>query len=273
MTTRLKFSRNVAGRTDRIQLLAVSLTLALAVSGCEDKQPTAHAARNRKATTLPVKEPDARTVTELLNKQNEPQADERKSNVPAVRPPIGGMSSAKADRGLRTGHSSTEAAPTPPHAGASDIKYTPPPAWKEVPPATQMRKAQFVLPKTEGDPEDGQLVVFYFGQGLGGAVESNIERWKGMFTTPDGKPVADDAMKRESTLVNSMQTTLVDVTGRYTDQMGRPNQPGPTSQDFRMLAAIVETPEGPWFFKAVGPAATMASHASAFQEFVRGVHR
>jgi len=93
-----------------------------------------------------------------------------------------------------------------------------------------------------------------------------------MFSTADGSPMPDNALKRESITVNGMNVTLVDVTGRYSDSMGRPDKPGPTSQDFRMLAAIIETPSGPWFFKAVGPVATMAAQSAAFQEFVRSAH-
>jgi hypothetical protein len=136
-----------------------------------------------------------------------------------------------------------------------------------------MRKAQFTLPKAGEDSEDGQMIVFYFGQGQGGAVEKNVDRWKGMFTTADGKPVGDDALKRGSMEVAGMKVTTVDISGRYQDApMGRPDPAGPTAKDYRMLAAIVETPEGPWFFKATGPVATMTSQVANFNEFVKSVH-
>jgi hypothetical protein len=161
--------------------------------------------------------------------------------------------------------------PAPPQG---TLKFTAPPAWKEVQVTSSMRKAQFTLPKAGGDSEDGQLVVFYFGQGQGGGIGSNIDRWKGMFTTADGKPVSDDAVKRASMEVAGMKVTTVDVSGRYQDApMGRPDPAGPTSKDYRMLAAIVETPEGPWFFKATGPVATMAEQVANFDAFVKSVHQ
>ena len=55
-----------------------------------------------------------------------------------------------------------------------------------------MRKAQYRLPRVEGDPEDAELVVFYF-QGSGGAPQANIDRWIGQFTRPDGSPIGDAA--------------------------------------------------------------------------------
>jgi hypothetical protein len=153
------------------------------------------------------------------------------------------------------------------------LKYDSPASWKKEEVNRPMRKAQFTLPRAADDSEDGQLIVYYFGRGEGGTIELNIERWRNMFTTADGQPVGDDVVKRAVTEVNGLKTTTLGVTGRYADPMGRPNQSGPTSSEFRMLAAIVETPDGPWFFKAVGPAATMASHAASFEQFIRTVRR
>ncbi len=225
--------------------------LCITLIGCEEKKPPAPSVPPAEPAR-PAKEPDIRTVAKLLDKQDPPAA---------------------ATPGTPTGHPPINAIPQTPRQNATTLKWPSPGSWKETPATSQMRKAQFVLPKAAGDPEDGQLIVFYFGPDQGGKVEANVDRWKGMFSTADGKPVADDAVKRQTLQVSGMNVTRVDVTGRYTDQMGRPSQPGPTSQDFRLLAAIVETSDGPWFFKAVGPSATMASHQTAFDEFIRGIHR
>jgi hypothetical protein len=41
--------------------------------------------------------------------------------------------------------------------------------------------------------------------------------------------------------------------------------------NYRLLAAIIEAPSGPWFVKATGPAATIEASAKDFREFVLGV--
>jgi hypothetical protein len=46
-----------------------------------------------------------------------------------------------------------------------------------------------------------------------------------------------------------------------------PGATGPKA-DYRMLGAAVETPAGPWYFKASGPAATMARHRAGFFEML-----
>lgn len=246
--------------------------LLIVATGCEDKQPAAHAARARTATAQPAKEPDLRTVAALLDKQSDPAPHSPAPAMPPGHPPIGAQKPAKLSGALPAGHPPIEP-PPPPGEAPGDLKFTAPSNWKQSPVTSAMRKAQFALPKAAGDLEDGQLVAFYFGRDQGGTVELNIARWKSMFTTAAGKPVDESNVKRETTQVDGMNVTLLDVSGRYADQMGRPSQAGPTEKDFRMLAAIVETPDGPWFFKAVGPTATMTTHAPAFQEFVRGIHK
>ena len=95
----------------------------------------------------------------------------------------------------------------------------------------------------------------------------NIDRWIGMFRKADGTPVGHDGATVETRKVNDLTVTLVDVTGIYTDAMS--GQANPTSVDYRLNAAVVELPDGDkWFFKAIGPASTMASHREAFDGFI-----
>ena len=97
---------------------------------------------------------------------------------------------------------------------------------------------------------------------------------EGVFHIAEGGfPVPDDKMKLGTTQADGMKVTTLDVAGRYADQMGRPDKPGATEQDFRMLAAIVEAPDGPWFFKAVAPIKTMTAHDASFKKFVKSIRK
>src|SRR3989442_361268 len=71
-----------------------------------------------------------------------------------------------------------------------------PAAWKEERSTSNMRHAQFRAPKADGDKDDAEFVIFYFGPGGGGSNEENIKRWKGQFVPPDGKKI-DDVTKVE----------------------------------------------------------------------------
>ncbi len=129
-----------------------------------------------------------------------------------------------------------------------------------------MRKAEWVLPRAEGDGEDASLVVFYFGSGQGGDVESNLDRWYGQFEQPDGRATREVARLGHRT-VSGLRVTLADVTGTFRGGMpgGPPAEPRPET---RMLAAIVEAPSGPWFFKLVGPKRTVERWRASFDTFV-----
>jgi hypothetical protein len=163
--------------------------------------------------------------------------------------------------------------PTPPAAsqGSSSneksfgpIKAKVPAEWIEQTPSSAMRKAQYALPKAQGDSEDGELTVFYFGLGQGGSVEANIDRWIGQISQPNGSSSKDKAkiVKKE---VLGLPVTQVDVGGTYSAGM---MSPGPPRPGYRLMGAVVETPEGPWFFKLVGPEKTIAKWAPSFDFFV-----
>jgi hypothetical protein len=144
------------------------------------------------------------------------------------------------------------------------IKAKVPAEWTEQTPSSSMRKAQYAVPKIAGDGEDGELAVFYFGPGQGGSVEANIERWIGQISQPDGSSSKDKA-KTNKKEIGGMPVTLVDVSGTYSAGM---MSNAPPRQGYRMLAAVAETTEGPWFFKLTGPEKTIAKWSSGFDQFI-----
>ncbi len=188
-----------------------------------------------------------------------PAADAPATGVPAADP------AAAAGSEFAPLSSRTAAAGSPqPGAelAAPGATFTLPGAWRQEAPSSSMRLAQAVLP---GDGGDAQLTVFYFGPGGGGGVEMNLQRWIGQVDPdPDGVALQD------SFDAGGFRVTWVDVAGTLKPStMGTgPTAPQPGS---RLLAAVVEGPEGPWFFKATGPAATLEAHRGAFLDMLRSV--
>jgi hypothetical protein len=132
-----------------------------------------------------------------------------------------------------------------------------------------MRVAQFALPKSAGDAQDAELVIYYFG-GSGGTVEANIERWVSQMQQPDGRP-SSAVLKRQTRTVNGLKVTLVDVPGTYIAEMTpgatqRHNSPG-----FQLRAAVIETANGPYFIKLTGPAKTVVAAEKQFESFLASV--
>jgi hypothetical protein len=129
-----------------------------------------------------------------------------------------------------------------------------------------MRRAQYEIPGA-GPNTVGELTVFWFGAGQGGSIDSNLERWYGQFAQPDGRPSAAVAT-RETRTSHGLTVTVTRVEGRFAGG-GMPGAGTPTTHDgYALLAAIVETPNGPWFFKLTGPRATLVAAAPAFDAMV-----
>jgi len=159
--------------------------------------------------------------------------------------------------------------PAAAHASAetgSALKFAAPGDWISEAPTSSMRKAQYRLPRVAGDPEDAELVVFYF-QGGGGGVQANIDRWIGQFTKADGSP-AEDIAKTSHKVSHGIPITTVDVSGTYVAGMGSMATDSKGKPNFRMLGAVAEASSGPWFFKLTGPAKTVTKWESSFQSFL-----
>ena len=146
---------------------------------------------------------------------------------------------------------------------AAGLRFAVPKTWTRVPAPSDMRAAQYKLPRAGSDAEDAELTLFFFGEGKGGGAEQNLERWYGQFTEPDGRPSRDAAVVTKRT-VNGLRLTAVDLAGTYVGSpMGGPPSAG-AKPGYRLLAAVVEGDGGPWFFKVVGSAATVAQAKDGF---------
>jgi hypothetical protein len=140
------------------------------------------------------------------------------------------------------------------------LTFSVPEGWESIPPQSSMRVAEFNLPGSAGV---ASLTVFRFPGGAGTA-QANVSRWVGQFQKPDGSSVQDsakvDVQEREG-----LKLTTLDVSGNYGGQQmpGAPEQPA--IQDARLLALVVEGSGDPYFFKLVGPAATVEQWSSGWQ--------
>ena len=156
-----------------------------------------------------------------------------------------------------------------PAAAQGSLRFDTPAGWTQVDTSSPMRVAEFGLPRTIGDVEDAELVVYYFG-GDGGAVAANLERWTNQMRQEDGQPSSDVATTTRFE-VSNLTVTVLDVPGIYAAQV----QPGSGmryyKRGYRLKAAVVETPAGPYFFKLIGPGRTVESWESDFGTLLESV--
>ena len=150
---------------------------------------------------------------------------------------------------------------------AGGLTFQAPGSWKSARPSSAMRRAQLTIPATAGDAEAAELVVFAFPGGAG-SVQANVARWQQQFEDKDGNP---PKITRETRKGQNVDVTVVECSGRYVAAV----QPGSPQRfdkpDYRLLAAIVQTPEVAYFLKAVGPDKTIGQAKPAFDDLCRSI--
>jgi hypothetical protein len=142
------------------------------------------------------------------------------------------------------------ASPTPDDAA---ITWKVPAAWRMAPNPNPMRIATYRVPATDRDTDDAEASV----SRAGGTAEANIQRWLGQFDQ------AGQETRSERT-VGGMKVTIVEVSGTYSPGSMMGGAPPPAHPGWALMGAIVEGRGLPYFFKLIGPRATMQSARASF---------
>lgn len=194
--------------------------------------------------------------------QDQPRGDPLSGGAPPA--PIGGhgAGTAATPDGLPAGHPPVmpeghppmdgPAVPAGPVRGGPSLDWTAPEGWTSTPPASTMRIAQFDLPTKWSDGTPVQCVVFVQ---MGGGVQGNLDRWKGMVASQAGEP-------KVTTLdAGGMKVTRLEMRGAYSDGMAKKSD-----ADAIFLGAIVDSGDGDQVFtvKLAGPRAAIEPEIPKF---------
>lgn len=125
-------------------------------------------------------------------------------------------------------------------------------------PTRPMRNAEYFI--GEG-ADEAVLTIFHF-PGMGGSIEENVERWTGQFRDGEDAEV-------ETKTIGGLEVTTIDVSGTFASSMGMGG--GEPLSDTRLLGAIVQAPDGPVFFKLLGPRGTVTEAEDAFAALVQSL--
>ncbi|HTE46927.1 MAG TPA: hypothetical protein VK636_16890, partial [Gemmatimonadaceae bacterium] len=145
-------------------------------------------------------------------------------------------------------------------------RTTVPAGWNTRTPASNMRLAEFVIGGADSTT-GAEVVVYFFGKGMGGNVEANLARWKAQFATPDGSPVPETITRDSSA---TFPITFAEYRGTYARGIGA-GSPDQARAGQTLFAAIAETPRGTMFIQLFGPSARVAAERAAFMRFVKGL--
>jgi hypothetical protein len=146
------------------------------------------------------------------------------------------------------------------------LRYKIPAGWVEEQRSSSMRVAQYKLPRTDTDTEDASLVLYYFGKGQGGTASANVERWASQMQQADGSKAK---ITEESFTANGLKVTTVDGAGTYVAETAPGSGEFLNKAGFRLRAAVVETPNGSYYVKLVGPEKTVTHWNEAFVAYLK----
>lgn len=149
-----------------------------------------------------------------------------------------------------------------PAAGDPGLEWDAPSGWSSEP-GRGMRLATYTI---AGDKGAAECAVFYFGQGQGGPVDANIQRWVGEFQN------ASDP-ERTKKQVGEFTVNRVRLKGEWASHSMSGDAAAAAMKDHELLGAIVETPVGSVFFKLTGPAATVDAAVADFDKMIGSVRR
>ena len=155
------------------------------------------------------------------------------------------------------------------HVGG--VSWVAPNGWIKGP-ERSMRVATYYIAAITGDAEDAECAIFYFGAGQGGTVQANVNRWFSQFEQPDGQPSSKIAKVNEQT-INGLSVTFVNLPGTYLASGGPMARQKKAKPGFHMLAAIVDAPQGPVFFKLTGPSKTVLGIQGEFKGLLRTLEK
>jgi hypothetical protein len=162
------------------------------------------------------------------------------------------------------------AAAEPVRTQAAGLRFSTPAEWVRVPATSDMRAAQFRVPRAGSDAEDGEAILFFFGKGKGGGTDDNLQRWYAQMAQPDGRASKDVGVVTIKT-VHGLRVTSLELPGTYKPMASMGGGDASPKPGYRLLAAVIEGDAGPWFVRVVGPDATVRAAKPGFDALVDGV--
>lgn len=146
-----------------------------------------------------------------------------------------------------------------------DYQTTVPTGWTSRTPSSSMRLAEYATPSLDGGM--AEVVVYYFGQGQGGSIDANLERWHSQFSNPDGGPVQE----KRTQLAGAFPITVAEYRGTYARGVGAGSDADAARPNNMLIAVVAETPRGTLFFQCFGPIAAVEAQRAAYLQFVQGL--
>jgi len=236
-------------KTRSIELFLMSLAMLLSAA-CQSKGPAP-----KEASGATPKVGASETSGAHPGNANDPHA-----GIAPTRDPHAGMDMTQKPQAGTPVYGQPDAAGM---VDVGEVAFKVPAKWAAQVPKSAMRRAQLSAPGSAGPAE---LIVYFFGPQGAGTTQENIERWVGQFSNPDGSQVSTS--KQTSSKTAGGDVTRLEVAGQYAGGMSATGQQQAGQANQRLIAAVVNTSGGPYYFKFLGPDATVVENGAAFDEMI-----
>jgi len=149
------------------------------------------------------------------------------------------------------------------------LQFTVPSKWQGEPVESPARAGQWRVPPLHGEEgEGGEVVVFYFGPGIGGSAKENIEAWIGTMFNVDGQPAAAKENQHET---GGFKISQVVIFGTYNQVISLPGIPPLAKPNYGLLGAVIENPQGSVYWRFTGPESLITADLPLFNKIIDSV--
>ena len=149
------------------------------------------------------------------------------------------------------------------------LQFTVPAKWVSVPVENSTRAGQWVVPPPRGQTGDEcEVVVFYFGPGIGGTAKANIDGWMHTMFNAEGHPAAAEVKTHSS---NGLKISQVVVFGTYSQVVPISGIPPVSKPNYGLIGTVVEHPQGNVYWRFTGPEALLTADLPLFNKVIDSV--
>lgn len=182
--------------------------------------------------------------------------------LPPNHPPVDSLGNAEGD--LPPNHPPIGMGAAQPSLGSdrdapAAITWTAPAKWTSAPNPNAMRLATYRVPPA-GSGGAAELTVVR----AGGSTEANLKRWIDQFENPEG-------VQRAQRTIHGLVVSTIEVRGTFRAGGMGPQDSTEPRRGWMLEGAVVETDQGPYFFKLTGPSQAVKAARTDFEALLESL--